>query len=255
LGDWFRRGSRAARLALVLALAGGMVDANGFLTLAHVFTAHMSGNSAALGAYLGTGDWAEALHRLTPIPLFVSGVAIGAALIEGATRLGIRPSLSVALATEGLLLVGFRIFGSSNLNQGVLPTSATWQFDLLTAFLAIAMGVQGAALQRVRGGTVHTTYITGMLTNLAREIVAYAFWRYDNRRGENASAAQGIVPARPSLFRALLMTGIWSAFLLGATFGGFAVVHWGINAIDLPVVILAVIIAVDVRQPIYEAAR
>ena len=173
LGD-----ARAARLAFALAWAGGMVDATGFLTLAHRFTAHMSGNSAALGAYIGIGDWAEALRRLTPIPLFVVGVGIGAALIEAAARLGIRSSLSVALAVEGLLLLGFRIFGGSGLHPGAPSASAAWQFDLLTAFLALAMGVQGAALQRAGCATVHTTYINGMLTNLAKEVVAYAFWRH-----------------------------------------------------------------------------
>jgi uncharacterized membrane protein YoaK (UPF0700 family) len=255
LPDRLLSDGRAARLAFALAWAGGMVDATGFLTLARLFTAHMSGNSAALGAYLGTGDWAEALHRLTPIPLFVVGVAIGAALIEAATRLGIRSSLSVALAAEGLLLLGFRVYGGSTAYLGALPATATWQLDLLTAFLALAMGIQGAALQRVGGATVHTTYITGMLTNLAKEVVAYAFWRYDRRQGGNASAAQGIVPARPSLFRALLVVGIWCAFVSGAVIGGFAIVHWGLNGVDLPLIVLAAIIGTDLRRPIYDAAR
>jgi uncharacterized membrane protein YoaK (UPF0700 family) len=127
--------------------------------------------------------------------------------------------------------------------------------DLLTAFLALAMGIQGAALQRVGGATVHTTYITGMLTNLAKEVVAYAFWRYDRRQGGNASAAQGIVPARPSLFRALLVVGIWCAFVSGAVIGGFAIVHWGLNGVDLPLIVLAAIIGTDLRRPIYDAAR
>ena len=51
------------------------------------------------------------------------------------------------------------------------------------------------------------------------------------------------------------MTGVWCAFLAGGVIGGFAVVHWGVSAVDLPLIVLAAIIATDLRQPIYDASR
>jgi len=243
--------TEGAWLAVVLAWVGGAVDAVGFLTLANLFTSHMSGNSAALGAYLGVGQGAEALRRLTPIPLFVLGVAMGAAVIELAVRRGVRSSLSVALALEAILLLAFRVYGRSHLHAGVIQTTAGWQFDLLVALLAVPMGVQTAALQRVAGTTVHTTYITQMLTTFAKEAVAYLFWLHDRGQAENASATQGIVPARPSLFRALFVAGVWTAFVVGAVMGGAAVARWDLNALLAPMAVLVAMIALDLRSPLY----
>jgi len=243
--------TEGAWLAVVLAWVGGVVDATGFLTLASLFTAHMSGNSAALGAYLGVGQGAEALRRLTPIPLFVLGVAVGAAAIEIAARRGVRSSLSVALALEAILLLDFRVYGSRRLHAGVIHAGVGWQFDLLVALLAVPMGVQTAALQRVAGTNVHTTYITQMLTTFAKEVVAYLFWLHDQGQGKNASATQGIVPARPSLFRALLVAAVWTAFVVGAAMGGAAIVRWNLNALLAPAAVLVAVIAVDVRSPLY----
>jgi uncharacterized membrane protein YoaK (UPF0700 family) len=56
-----------------LAWVAGYVDAVGFLTLAGLFTAHMSGNTARLGVFVGDGDWRFAAQRLVPILFFTSG--------------------------------------------------------------------------------------------------------------------------------------------------------------------------------------
>ena len=43
-------------LVFPLAGVGGYVDAVGFLTLAGLFVAHMSGNTIRLGVFVGDGD-------------------------------------------------------------------------------------------------------------------------------------------------------------------------------------------------------
>ena len=215
----------------------------------------MSGNSAALGSYLGLGDWHDAIHRLTPIPCFVVGVGLGTALIELAVRRGIRSSLSVALALEALLLLAFRLYGTYDFHVDAIHTTIAWHYGLLVALLAVPMGLQTAALQRVGGITVHTTFITAMLTNVAREGVAYLFWQFDRRRGGNASAAEGIIPARPSFFRTMLMGGTWVAFIGGAVAGGLLIDHFKLNAMILPIAILVILIAYDQWRPLYSPAN
>ncbi len=54
--------------AVLLAWVAGFVDSLGYLALAKVFTAHMSGNSAAVGAELGAGNWHEAMVKGLAIP-------------------------------------------------------------------------------------------------------------------------------------------------------------------------------------------
>jgi uncharacterized membrane protein YoaK (UPF0700 family) len=237
-----------APLAFVLAWVGGVVDAIGFLTLNRLFTAHMSGNSAAFGAYLGQGGWGEAARRATPIPLFVCGVALGDAAIEVARRRGIRATRSVALALEAACLFAFRVYAGNHLSGGEIEAGAAWRFALLVALLTVPMGLQTAALQRVGGGTVQTTFITGMLTNLAKEAVTYLFWLGDRRRAMRAGTSAAIGARHPSRARALLIAGIWAGFVVGATTGGVTVGRWGLNAVVAPLLVLGVVIARDVRQ-------
>jgi uncharacterized membrane protein YoaK (UPF0700 family) len=92
--DLWRKDREKAWLAVLLAWVAGFVDAVGYLSLSHLFLAHMSGNSAAMGAYFGQGRWGAAFHRAFPIPMFVLGVAAGAALNEAASRRGVRSLFS-----------------------------------------------------------------------------------------------------------------------------------------------------------------
>jgi Protein of unknown function (DUF1275) len=64
-------------VAFPLAWVGGYVDAVGFLTLAGLFVAHMSGNTIRLGVFVGDGEWGLAAQRL--VPILVSRSASGAA--------------------------------------------------------------------------------------------------------------------------------------------------------------------------------
>jgi uncharacterized membrane protein YoaK (UPF0700 family) len=85
-------------VAFLLAWTAGAVDAIGYLVLYHEFTAHMSGNTVAMGAQLGEGNFGEAAHRLIPIPLLVLGIALGATLIEIAIRRDVRRTFSLMIA-------------------------------------------------------------------------------------------------------------------------------------------------------------
>lgn len=64
-------GMRRFHLALILAWMAGFVDATGFITLSHVFTSHMSGNTVAAAAHFGASQWQSIWHRVVPIPMFV----------------------------------------------------------------------------------------------------------------------------------------------------------------------------------------
>lgn len=112
-----------AWLAPVLSAVAGAVDAVGYLTLLHVFTAHMSGNSDAFGAELGRGNWTEVLRRGFPIPVFVLGVALGVLLIEIASRRGIRSTAALLLSIEGALLVAFVGLGGTRFHHDVIEVS------------------------------------------------------------------------------------------------------------------------------------
>lgn len=251
-----RRVREKAALAIVLSWVAGLVDAIGYLTLFHLFTAHMSGNSVATGVALGQGGWAMALRRATPIPLFVVGVMLGAALVEAAARRGLRSTLSVALAPVVALLVAFMTLGTVLLRDTTVRPDTTWQFYLLVALPTLAMGCQNAALRRVGGRYVRITYVTGMLTNLAEQAVVFLYWLRDRTRGRGIrrlALALRLAPRRPAFVHGALYGGIWLGYILGAIVGGVSDMRWALRALLIPLCSLALVIALDLVRPAHAA--
>lgn len=122
-----------AWVAILLAWIGGAVDAIGYVALFHLFTAHMSGNSVAMGAHLGREEWPEAFRRMFPIPVFVLGCALGGIVTELAGRRGARSVFAPALVLEASLLVAFMICGSTDFSDGAVRANPAWKFYLLAA--------------------------------------------------------------------------------------------------------------------------
>jgi uncharacterized membrane protein YoaK (UPF0700 family) len=237
-------------LAPLLAAVAGSVDAIGYLTLLHVFTAHMSGNSDAFGAELGRGSWTEVLRRGFPIPVFVLSVALGALVIELALRRGVRSVVALLFSVETLLLVAFVGFGSAHFSHHAITITGGWRFYGLVALLVVAMGLQNAGLRRVRGHTVHTTFVTGMLTDLAHESVASAVWWWD-ARATRQSGSGGDARRSPSNGRVAMLAGIWTAYVLGAAAGGFWLGHVGLALLWVPIEVLVGVVVVDLRTPLH----
>lgn len=239
--------------AFALAWAAGGVDAIGFLTLFHLFTAHMSGNSAATGAYLGQHDWAEGLRRAFPVPVFVAGVALGSAVVESGLRRKVARPLLATLGLECALIAVFLIWGRDLTAQGSLRGPSGGDFFALTALPTLAMGVQNAVLRRVGPVSVRTTYVTGMLTNFAEKGVALCFWLRDRTRGRGRrrlGLALRVFVRRPELARMGLFGGIWVSYIWGAYLSSEALGHWGLYALLLPLACLLCLIAADLRAPL-----
>lgn len=247
-----RKEREKAWLALLLAGVAGAVDAVGYLLLLHLFTAHMSGNSVAMGLSIGQTQWQTALLRAIPIPLFVFGVALGTAVIEIAIRQRIRSSFSIVLGMEALLLVIFIASSGSFIHNGVIHVD--WEFYFLVALLTLSMGLQTATLQRVGGSSVRTTYVTGMLTDLSQESVKYLFWLHDHTHGRTMQRIQKVLrlwPRHTSLNKVILLSGMWCCYVCGAIWGGYAELRWELGSLGIPLCILVGIIVLDLIQPLY----
>jgi uncharacterized membrane protein YoaK (UPF0700 family) len=220
----------------------GFVDVMGYLTLIHIFTSHLSGNSVAMMADLARRDLSGALRRAFPIPMFVLGVflcALAGALLH---RRGRRHSLSFALGFEAALLAAFvacYYWLTRDLDLTRLPAL---DFCLLTGLLSLAMGVQSAALRRMWGKTVHTTFVTGMLTSFAENAALLLL----SRRTGPAQPP----PARELRRLLLLDGGIWCSFVFGAACGGLGKLRWDVSALLAPLCVLLVLILSDLLQPL-----
>jgi uncharacterized membrane protein YoaK (UPF0700 family) len=219
---------RKSRIAITLAAVAGFVDAVGYITLYGLFTAHMSGNAAQLGVELGRGHLSEVVPLAVAIAMFVTAIALGALLQEAAGRREGAAGLELVLAVEALLIAGFMLYGSLAVS-GARPERDSGAFYLLAALAIGAIGLQASSLSEVGGRGVRTAYISGVLTNLAREGVA-------KLRGTDRETGGG---------RLGLLAGIVAAYLLAATAGSLGQAELGLWCLALPVAALLVTAAGD----------
>ncbi len=103
-------------------------------------------------------------------------------------------------------------------------------FYLLALLAVSAIGLQTAVLRDVAGAPVRTTFVTGMLTHLAEDTVAWL-------RARGASDTATVDAART---RVGLHGGIWGTYLAGAVADGFAERHWHFWALLVPVLVVRV---------------
>jgi uncharacterized membrane protein YoaK (UPF0700 family) len=206
-----RRNTDRPKIALAVALAStaGFMDAAGYLLLHHLFTAHMTGNTSKLGVALAHGDLARAAPLALAPALFVVGIALGTVAVD-------RGHAWAAIAGEAALVAAFMGYGSTVVHGDTGPARLLSAFYVLAALATVALGLQTAALTEINGSTVRTSYISGVLTNLAQGAV---------RRGRDDR------PLRLLLAIALL-------YLAGATLGAYTLGLFSVWCLAIPLGVL-----------------
>ncbi len=189
-------------MMLALTFVTGVVDATSYLELGHVFVANMTGNVVFLGFALAGAPGVSAPTSLVALGAFlvgaVAGGRIGARAAENRARV-LRDATAAQIALLALALI-------IALASGEPPHTGVRY--ALVASMAMAMGVQNAAAQRLAVPELTTTVLTRTLTGLLSE----------------ASLAGG--PGSKLGRRGLAV----AAMLLGALSGGLLVLHVSIAA-------------------------
>jgi uncharacterized membrane protein YoaK (UPF0700 family) len=235
-------------VALLLTFVAGSVDVIGFLTLHHVFTAHVSGTTTHLGIDLAGHEWSEAVIAASVVAAFLLGSIIGRIIIEIGAQVSFRRIASVTLTIEALLLAAF----VAEMQPGLLANGSfsvqriCWLLDAL----ACAMGLQTATLTRIGPLTIHTTFVTGMLNKLSQLISHLLFETYDLHRASPTQKAHYLALRKTSTAQTTFIAGIWILYLSGALAGALLDKHFGPPALYMGVALLACAIAVDWIRPL-----
>jgi uncharacterized membrane protein YoaK (UPF0700 family) len=193
------------------------VDAIGYLLLFHVFTSHMSGNSVAVTIELAQGDWGRVVDRSISLAAFFAGSVVGYVGVYAIERTQRARWFSPIAGIEVVLLCVFLAMASR---------PAPWMLLLPAA----AMGIQTSVLRRAAHASVHTTFVTGMISDAARRLAAFLtggelgdFWLY---------------------------AGIWGAFIGGGIAGAAVELHSGELALLIPIAGLLSLIGWDLARPL-----
>jgi uncharacterized membrane protein YoaK (UPF0700 family) len=189
-------------LAVALIAIAGWVDAVGFLQLGNLFVSFMSGNSTQMSVALGQGQWTAAAQAGAVILLFVLGALAGSlvAMAAGAKR------LPAVLLLEAAVLATAMLF---------TPTQPG-KFSLAALPMALAMGMQNAAISRIGDRTVSLTYVTGTLVRFARELAEAIVGQ-----GERWACLDDLV--------------FWLAMVVGAIVGALGYVRFGLQSLVVPI--------------------
>lgn len=151
-------------LMLTLTFSTGVIDAVGYLGLDRVFTGNMTGNVVILGMAIMGGDNLPILGPIVALAGFMLG-----ALVAGRT---LRPSISGwNHRTTGLLSGVAMVMGvvAAVLLIGGAPSEGEPKIVIITATLAIAMGIQAATARHLNVKDVPTVVVTSTITGLAAD--------------------------------------------------------------------------------------
>ena len=201
-----------------LGFVAGYVDTLGFIGLAGLFTAHVTGNFVMIGRAVADPSQ-DLLMKLLVFPVFIMAVMITRLLVLG-WESGAKPALRNAMLLQILLLLACMALGMA------AGAQATFNNPFIVGagmFGAAAMAVQNAYGKLLQGKEDATTVMTGNVTIMSIALV-------DAMRGDADAKV-----------RARRLAGPVCGFGAGAICGAVAWVMAGFLGLLPPAIILAVL--------------
>ena len=200
--------SESIELGIVLALAGGFMDAYSYVARDGVFANAQTGNILLTGVHISEGDYALALRFLAPVLCFSLGIMLSDLVHERfSSRIHWR---QVTVLVEALILLGVS-FVPGDLN--ILANSLT----------SLACGMQVESFRKIHGHGIATTMCIGNL-----------------RSGTDALSVYAREHKPEQLRQALYYFGVIFMFAIGAGIGGNLFAWYGIRGIWVSCILLAV---------------
>src|SRR5712675_323756 len=214
-------------LSLGLAFIGGYCDAAGYV-LAKTFTGHITGTLVLAAISLASHDWRTLLRHLLAIVVFLTGVVsilISERLIS---RSPSRSLLPVVMTIEIVLISTAYLALTSHLKA---------RFGLFVGCVSFALGLQNGAFSQAGGISVHTTYLTGMITSLLKT------------EAQRHSSETTVHDRLASAQKVRLLGGVWLVFVVGAAVGA-AMVFWlgALGVFGAALLLLAMVIGLCVSR-------
>jgi len=198
---------------IALGFVAGFIDVFGFLSYSRLLPAHVTGNVVFLALSLAHHDH-SIIMKIAALPIFC--LALGAsAWFIGFLSEHHRHPLIPALLLEAALLTGCLL-------AGILLPPASQPNDLLVfiggSFALSAMALQNTTMRLILNNLPPTTVLTGSLTQILTDSVAY-FFRFPSIR--HTDSAELILSHQA---RRMLLTVV--AFFIGALAASLSFLHF-----------------------------
>lgn len=221
------------QIASLLSFVAGLVNVVGFLAIQKL-TTNVTGHFAYFI------DESFNLHGSKALVYFLYTLffLLGAFFSELITQIGLkkneRQQFVIPVSLEIALLAATGFFG---------PYLIQHEPDFIAYLLLFAMGLQNALVTSISNAVVRTTHLTGLFTDLGRELAQFLFPQEENRRNKLKSSI-------------LLRFTIINFFFLGGISGGFLFLRFHIHAIyTAPALLLAGLLADYLKLSVIKAKR
>ncbi len=218
-----RTNAHNVKLATLLGLTAGFVNAAGFLAFS-VLTTNVTGHAALFAERLAAQDWKTARVVALWMFLFLAG-AFFCSLIVSRIGRNQRFSYVIPILIEMAILIAESIFGFKY--DGSLVAKEIYAGSLL-----FAMGLQNSLVSIVSGSIVRTTHLTGTFTDLGIELGQFL-----QKNGTDRPALKAKIKLRSTII---------FFFMAGALAGAYLFHYWGFYSFLLPVAILAFALIGDI---------
>lgn len=237
-----------SKLAISLSWIGGYTDTVALLVCG-TMVSHMSGISSTLGRSVGETQFHVAAFLAFVLGTFLVGNMLSAVMTETARRRGLRSKYLLPITCEAALLALFAVGQITGNPEAIRLAPPLW----MVGVAALAMGLQNGAITHISGEVVRTTHVTGVVTDLGLQGVAYLFWCWDRRPGSRPRRTARVIRAssrHPTFLRVLLLGSILVSFIFGAAAAALLDHHDPTAVMLPPVAFLLFLVGVDLRKPI-----
>lgn len=210
------------RLAVLLCLNAGFINAAGFLAFA-VLTTNVTGHAALLAVYVATRKGRAARMVGLWLLLFLGGAFTSSLYIRktGAER----PSAYTVPILGIIVVLLFVLYYGRGFDHSLVQT------EYFAGSLLFVMGMQNALVSMISGSVVRTTHLTGMFTDLGIDLSA---------------AVMSHRPLETGLRRRIVLrVCIIVFFLVGGIGGGYLFTLYGYRAFWVPVLLLLTALVYD----------
>jgi len=215
------QGGTAFGISIGLAFVGGYADASSYL-LARTFTGHLTGNCVLAAVSAASKEWYLTLDRLLAVIVFLAGILVSLILNRFVPVRLRQYSLAIAMVLEVLLIVSASLFLMNRANS-----------EMFIVCMCLALGIQNGALDKTNGISVHSTYMTGMVTTLMQK----SFRHLSSKRSPKEDSSRDSVRLTIQV-----LAPMWISFIFGALAG--AVIVSSFHSVGLLGIVLSLVLLI-----------
>ena len=149
---------------MLLSFNGGLINTGGFLGAGR-FVSHVTGFATLFGVDIAHFEIALAIGILSVPLFFLSGAFIAGVLIERRVLIGKLPRFDIVMFLSFLCLFAASFGNYLNFHEFGEELTVHQNYFFLS-LLCLASGLQNASISAASRGTVRTTHLTGLTTDL-----------------------------------------------------------------------------------------